>query len=83
MLFIFQRKSELPCTSSESPSFSSPLPAPPVGPGSRDAAAPALQPGDVVEVVEGDLKHLTGKVVFLEGDNVTIKPNHKDLQVSA
>ena len=55
----------------------------PVGTGSRDAAAPALQPGDVVEVVEGDLKNLTGKVVSLEGDNVTIKPHHKDLHVSA
>lgn len=53
-----------------------------VGPGSRDPAAPALQPGDVVEVVDGDLKNLTGKVVSLEGDSVTIKPQHKDLQVS-
>ena len=53
-----------------------------MGPGSRDAAAPALQPGDVVEVVEGDLKNLTGRVVSLEGDNITIKPHHKDLQAS-
>jgi transcription elongation factor SPT5 len=50
------------------------------GTGSRDAAAPALQPGDVVEVVEGDLKNLTGRVVSLEGDSITIKPHHKDLQ---
>ena len=51
------------------------------GGGSRDGAAPALQPGDVVEVVEGDLKNLTGRVVSLEGDSVTIRPRHKDLQV--
>ncbi|CAI8044726.1 Transcription elongation factor SPT5, partial [Geodia barretti] len=50
------------------------------GTGSRDAAAPALQPGDVVEVVEGDLKNLTGRVVSLEGDSISVKPHHKDLQ---
>ena len=62
------------------PSLLPPLP-PVGGTGSRDAAAPALQPGDVVEVVEGDLKNLTGRVVSLEGDSITVKPHHKDLQV--
>ena len=52
-----------------------------VGIGSRDVKSAALQPGDVVEVMEGDLKHLTGKVMTIEGDNVTVKPHHKELQV--
>ncbi len=41
----------------------------------------ALQPGDVVEVVEGDLMNLQGKVISVEMDTVTIMPKHEDLKV--
>ncbi len=41
----------------------------------------ALQPGDVVEVVEGDLMNLQGKVISVELDTVTIMPKHEDLKV--
>ncbi|XP_064385499.1 transcription elongation factor SPT5-like isoform X2 [Halichondria panicea] len=40
----------------------------------------ALQPGDVVEVVEGDLMNLQGKVISVEMDTVTIMPKHEDLK---
>ena len=71
------------CLLSPSPLSNHP-PLLPVGTGgTRDATAPALQPGDVVEVVEGDLKNLTGKVLSLEGDTVTVRPHHKDLQASS
>ena len=43
----------------------------------------ALQPGDVVEVVEGDLMNLQGKVISVEMDTVTIMPKHENLKVSA
>ena len=36
----------------------------------------------MVEVVEGDLKNLIGRVVSMEGENVTLKPHHKDLKVN-
>ncbi|CAH8566728.1 unnamed protein product [Heterobilharzia americana] len=37
-------------------------------------------PGDVVEVCEGDLKNLRGKVVSIEGNNrIIVQPNHSDL----
>ena len=41
-----------------------------------------LAPGDVVEVCDGELMHLQGKVVGVDGDVVTVQPNHEDLQVS-
>ena len=41
----------------------------------------ALQPGDVVEVIEGDLMNLQGKVISVESDTVTIMPKHEDLKV--
>ena len=36
-------------------------------------------PGDCVEVVEGDLKHLTGIVKTVENDKIVILPKHKDI----
>lgn len=41
-----------------------------------------LAPGDVVEVCDGELMHLQGKVVGVDGDVVTVLPNHEDLEVS-
>ena len=44
-------------------------------------ASGVLAPGDVVEVCDGELMHLQGKVVGVDGDVVTVLPNHEDLQV--
>ena len=51
------------------------------GSGSGSQAS-VLMPGDVVEVVEGDLTNLQGKVLSVEGDTITILPRHEDLKVS-
>ena len=39
-----------------------------------------LQRGDAVKVVAGDLKHLMGIVESVDGDKITVKPKHKDLE---
>eukprot|EP00271_Cylindrocystis_brebissonii_P022165 TRINITY_DN8372_c1_g1_i1.p1 TRINITY_DN8372_c1_g1~~TRINITY_DN8372_c1_g1_i1.p1 ORF type:complete len:907 (-),score=231.98 TRINITY_DN8372_c1_g1_i1:513-3233(-) len=39
-----------------------------------------LMKGDVVQVVEGDLKGLMGTVEKVDGDEIIIKPRHKDLK---
>ncbi|CAK9291026.1 unnamed protein product [Gordionus sp. m RMFG-2023] len=36
--------------------------------------------GDVVEVIEGDLLYLQGKVVTVDGSSITIMPNHAELK---
>lgn len=40
-----------------------------------------LVPGDVVEVTEGDLMNLQGKVISVDGNTVTVLPRHEDLKV--
>lgn len=37
--------------------------------------------GDVVKVIEGDLKHLMGTVHSVDENMITIMPNHQDLKV--
>lgn len=37
-------------------------------------------PGDVVEVCEGELIHLQGKVISIDGNKVTMLPKHEDLK---
>ena len=54
---------------------------PPVGTSSRESSGPPLQPGDMVEVCDGDLMHLQGKVLTVEGETITIIPKHEDLKV--
>lgn len=49
--------------------------------GSATGAA-GLEPGDFVEVCEGDLMHLQGYVKSIDGNNVTVLPKHEDLHVS-
>ena len=49
---------------------------------SSRAGAALLQAGDMVEVCEGDLIHLQGKVVSICGDTVTVQPKHEQLTVS-
>ena len=38
-------------------------------------------PGDMVEVAEGELVHLQGKVIKVEGNKITMIPKHEDLKV--
>jgi len=38
--------------------------------------------GDVVKVIEGDLKHLMGTVHSVDESMITIMPNHQDLKVN-
>ncbi|XP_011410252.2 PREDICTED: transcription elongation factor SPT5-like [Amphimedon queenslandica] len=42
--------------------------------------AAGLEPGDLVEVCEGDLMHLQGSVISIDGNNVTVLPKHEDLR---
>ena len=49
--------------------------------GGDSKAGPTLAPGDIVEVSEGQLMHLQGKVINVEGDVITIMPKHEDLKV--
>ena len=37
-------------------------------------------PGDVVEVCEGELIHLQGKVISVDGNKITMLPKHEDLK---
>lgn len=46
------------------------------------AGSAGLQPGDVVEVCEGDLTNLQGTVLSVDGETVTMMPKHEDLHVS-
>lgn len=39
-------------------------------------------PGDVVEVIEGELTNLHGKVQSVDKDGVYILPNHSELTVN-
>ena len=39
-----------------------------------------LAPGDLVEVAEGELIHLQGKVIKVEGNKITMMPKHEDLK---
>ena len=38
--------------------------------------------GDMVEVIEGELIHLQGKVVTVDGNTICVMPKHEDLKVS-
>lgn len=37
--------------------------------------------GDMVEVCEGELIHLQGKVISIDGNKITMLPKHEDLKV--
>ncbi len=39
-------------------------------------------PGDVVEVCQGELIHLNGVVVGIDGDKIRVMPKHEELKVS-
>jgi len=38
--------------------------------------------GDMVEVCEGELIHLQGRVIRIDGNKITMLPKHEDLKVS-
>jgi transcription elongation factor SPT5 len=38
--------------------------------------------GDNVEVAEGELAHLQGKIIAIDGNKITIMPRHEDLKVN-
>jgi transcription elongation factor SPT5 len=37
-------------------------------------------PGDVVEVCQGELVHLTGTIIGIDGDKMRVMPNHEELK---
>lgn len=39
-------------------------------------------PGDVVEVCQGELIHLNGVIIGIDGDKIRMMPNHEELKVS-
>lgn len=45
----------------------------------KEELAHSFSTGDNVEVIEGELVHLQGTVIGVDGTKITIKPNHKDL----
>jgi transcription antitermination factor NusG len=47
-----------------------------------DAAEGQFAPGDNVEVIEGELINLQGKIVSVEGSKIVMLPFHEDLKVS-
>ena len=49
--------------------------------GSGGVSGVSLLPGDNVEVVEGELKGLEGKVISAAEETITILPKHEDLKV--
>ena len=36
-------------------------------------------PGDMVQVVEGELMHLEGKIISIDRNEITMMPKHEDL----
>jgi hypothetical protein len=49
--------------------------------GQTDAEKHNFATGDNVEVCEGELAHLQGKIVAIDGGKITIIPKHEDLKV--
>ncbi|CAG2162644.1 unnamed protein product [Oppiella nova] len=39
----------------------------------------SFSPGDTVEVCEGELAHLQGKIITIDGNKITMIPKHEDL----
>ncbi|KFM58475.1 Transcription elongation factor SPT5, partial [Stegodyphus mimosarum] len=46
----------------------------------QDDASHSFSPGDNVEVCEGELIHLQGRVIAVDGNKVTMLPSHEDLK---
>lgn len=48
----------------------------------KDEATHSFSTGDTVEVCEGELMHLQGRITIIEGNKVTVMPKHEELTVS-
>lgn len=48
-----------------------------------DAVSHSFSTGDNVEVCQGELMHLQGKILSIDGNFITVMPKHEDLKVSA
>lgn len=46
-----------------------------------DDTGHSFSPGDNVEVCEGELVHLQGRVIAVDGNKITMLPSHEDLKV--
>ena len=46
----------------------------------KEEIAHSFSNGDMVEVVEGELQNLQGKVIAIDGPKITIMPKHDDLK---
>lgn len=46
-----------------------------------EVAAHSFSTGDNVEVCQGELMHLQGKILSIDGNFITVKPKHEDLEV--
>lgn len=49
--------------------------------GKDEIASHTFSTGDNVEVCQGELVHLRGKVVAIDGNFITVVPKHEDLKV--
>ena len=47
----------------------------------EEEATHSFAPGDTIEVAEGELIHLQGKILTIDGNTITIMPKHEDLKV--
>lgn len=46
----------------------------------NDEKAHSFAPGDNVEVIDGELVHLQGKIISIDGSKITMMPKHEDLK---
>ena len=51
-----------------------------IGAGDKEEAAHKFSNGDNVEVMEGELQNLQGRVIAVDGSKITIMPKHEDLK---
>ena len=47
----------------------------------KDEKPHTFAPGDTVRVAEGELIHLTGRIITVDGNTITMLPKHDDLKV--
>lgn len=50
--------------------------------GKEDGPGHSFSAGDNVEVCQGELMHLQGKILAIDGSMISVMPKHEDLTVS-
>lgn len=50
-----------------------------LGESRKEEQGHSFAPGDTVEVAEGELVHLQGKIISIDGNKITMLPRHEDL----